>query len=109
MKMFIIVFVAPENVCLGTKIESLSRMESEILIFICLYMAAILEIQDVSHIGANNSGNIRDGIIAFLALEHVCSGTKIESLGSFNAEILTCIGFYMAAILTIQDGCHNAS
>jgi hypothetical protein len=51
---FIIVFVAPENVCLGTKIEILSRMEAEILIFILFYMAAIVEIQDVCHISANN-------------------------------------------------------
>jgi hypothetical protein len=54
MTCFIIVFVAPQNVYLGTKIESLSRMEAEILIFICFYMAAIVEIQNVCHIGANN-------------------------------------------------------
>jgi hypothetical protein len=54
MKHYIIVFVAPENACLCTKIEIKSRMEAEILIFIWFYMAAIVEIQDVCHRGANN-------------------------------------------------------
>jgi hypothetical protein len=54
MKHYIIVFVAPENVCLCTKIEIISRIEAEILICILFYMAAIVEIQYVCHIGANN-------------------------------------------------------
>jgi hypothetical protein len=62
----IIVFVAPENACVGTQIESLRRMEVEILIFICFYMVAIVEIHDVCHIGANNNlvnYNIQNDII----------------------------------------------
>jgi hypothetical protein len=53
--------------------------------------------------------NIRNGIIAFLAPENVCSGTKIERLSGLKAEILKCKGFYMAAIMKFQGGRHNVS
>ena len=42
----IIVFLAPENVCLDPKIESLSGLEAEILVLKDFYMA---EIQDGRH------------------------------------------------------------
>jgi len=42
----IIEFLVPENVCLDTKIESLSGLEAEILVLIGFYVVAIFEIQD---------------------------------------------------------------
>jgi len=41
-----IAFLAPENVCIDTKIESLNGLEAEIFVHICFHMAAILKIQD---------------------------------------------------------------
>jgi hypothetical protein len=50
-------FLAPKNVCLDTKIESLSGLEAEILVLIGFYMVAILEIQDGCHILSGGSGS----------------------------------------------------
>jgi hypothetical protein len=44
----------PIHLCLDTMIKGLHGMESAILICIGLHMAAIVEIQDVCHIDANN-------------------------------------------------------
>lgn len=44
------------------------------------------------------------GIVVFLGSEHVCLDTKLVILSGLEAEILVGIGFYMAAVLNIQDG-----
>lgn len=41
-------------------------------------------------------------IITLLSPENTCLGTNIESLSGLEAEILTLIGFYLAAILKIK-------
>ena len=42
-------FLVPENVCLDTKIESLSGLEADILVLRGFYMVAILDFQDGHH------------------------------------------------------------
>jgi hypothetical protein len=47
------------------------------------------------------------GIFVLLGPENVCLDTNIVILSGLEAEILVDIGFYMVAILKIQDGRHN--
>ena len=48
-------------------------------------------------------------MVVFLDPENVCLDTKIMILSGLAAEILVDKGFYMMAIMKIQDGCHNVS